>query len=216
MTAIPFENIAVWQGEPVRTDVEWSLPKIVERAQGGWCFELNGAFAAFLESLGFTVRRLAAAVLLDGPNEVIDHVTLEVDLDQPYLVDVGFGESFITPLRLNDRTVQDGGNGQYQFFDSAQGLTLTRLDDGVPVPQFRFRRVTHAMSDFTAASDRLRDDKTLRWSTKPFATRLVDGGPQRVTLLQDRLKYHGGIEASEHPVTEARWNDVLHQLFRPG
>ena len=83
MTAVPFENIAVWRGETVTTDEAWSIPKIVERGQGGWCFELNGAFAALLESLGFTVHRLGAAVLVDGPTQVVDHVALEVVLDAP-------------------------------------------------------------------------------------------------------------------------------------
>lgn len=221
LSTVPFENLAVVRGEPVSTSVAWSLPKILERRQGGWCFELNGAFAVLLESLGFTVRRLGAAVLLNGPNELIDHLTLEVQLDQPYLVDVGFGESFITPLRLNDRAPQDGGSGWFQFIDSAQGLTLTRLEgdgdgegDGIPVPQFRFRRVTHTMEDFGEASDRLRTDPTLHWSQKPFATRLVDGGPRRVTLLTDRLKYHGDGDQSESPVAADDWEQTLHELFR--
>ncbi len=215
MTTVPFENVAVWRGEPVTTDVSWSIPKIVERGQGGWCFELNGAFAALLESLGFTVHRLGAAVLLDGPNQVVDHLTLEVVLDQPYLVDVGFGESFTKPLRLNDREPQDGGIGRFQFFDSAQGLALTQLVDDGPEPQYRFRRVAHSMEDFVEASDRLRDDKTLRWSTKRFSTRLIDGGPERVTLLTDRLKYHGGAEVTESPIDDDRWEAKLAELFRP-
>lgn len=219
MTAVPFENIAVWRGETVTTDEAWSIPKIVERGQGGWCFELNGAFAALLESLGFTVHRLGAAVLLDGPTQVVDHVALEVVLDEPYLVDVGFGESFIKPLRLNDRGPQDGGSGWFQLIDSSQGLTLTVLDGdvpgaGTPVPQYRFRRVAHEMTDFVEASNRLRDDKTLRWSTKPFATRLIDGGPERVTLLSDRLKYHGGSQTTETPVSAEEWEGQLASLFR--
>ena len=219
MTAVPFENIAVWRGETVTTDEAWSIPKIVERGQGGWCFELNGAFAALLESLGFTVHRLGAAVLLDGPTQVVDHVALEVVLDEPYLVDVGFGESFIKPLRLNDRGPQDGGSGWFQLIDSSQGLTLTVLDGdvpgaGTPVPQYRFRRVAHEMTDFVEASNRLRDDKTLRWSTKPFATRLIDGGPERVTLLSDRLKYHGGSQTAETPVSAEEWEGQLASLFR--
>lgn len=214
MTTVPFENTSVWRGEPIETDIGWSIPKIVERGLGGWCFELNGAFAALLESLGFTVRRLGAAVLLEGPNQVVDHLTLEVMLDEPYLVDVGFGESFTKPLRLNDREPQDGGIAEFQFFDSAQGLTLTSLADGAPEPQYRFRRVTLAMEDFTEASDRLRSDKTLHWSTKRFATRLIDGGPERVTLLTDRIKYHGGSDSTETPVDPDRWEAKLDELFR--
>lgn len=218
LSTVPFENIAVWRKEPVATSIEWSIPKVVERKQGGWCFELNGAFAALLESLGFTVRRLGAAVLLGGPNKTVDHLALEVQLDVPYLVDVGFGESFIKPLRINDRDPQDGGAGWFQFMDSAQGLTLTKFDGppetGVSVPQYRFRRVAHKMEDFVEASDRLRGDPSLHWSNKPFATRLIEGGPQRVTLLRDRIKYHGDGETSETLVAEEDWEQTLQRLFR--
>ena len=60
---------------------------------------LPGAFAALLEGLGFEVRRLGAAVIRRGPNDVIDHLTLEVSAPgtggfAPHLVDVGFGDSF--------------------------------------------------------------------------------------------------------------------------
>lgn len=221
LSTVPFENIAVWRGEPVRTDTGWSIPKIVDRGQGGWCFELNGAFAVLLEHLGFQVRRLGAAVLLEGPNKLIDHATLEVQLDQPYLVDVGFGESFITPLRLNDRDPQDGGIAHFQFFDSAEGLTLTKLEpqeDGTaaPVPQYRFRRVTLQMPDFDGASDRLRSDPDLHWSAKPFATRLVDGGPERITLLKDWFKQlHRDGTVTESPVAAEDWDKKLAELFRP-
>ena len=69
MTAAPFENLDVSRGRPVRTDVEWGLDKVVDRRRGGWCFELNGAFSVLLEALGFSVTRLGAAVLRNGPRE---------------------------------------------------------------------------------------------------------------------------------------------------
>ena len=65
LTAVPFENLDVYHRRGVATGIDWSVPKIVERGRGGWCYELNGAFSALLESLGFTVTRLGATVLLD-------------------------------------------------------------------------------------------------------------------------------------------------------
>ncbi|MGI9599027.1 MAG: arylamine N-acetyltransferase family protein [Acidimicrobiales bacterium] len=213
LTAVPFENLHVAAGLPVRTDAGWSVAKVVDQRRGGWCFENNGAFGALLEALGFGVIRLGAAVLLDGPNDVIDHLCLEVALDQPYLVDVGFGESFIRPLALNRRTPQDGGTGDYQFIDSTKGLTLTKLDDGVPAPQYRFKRVALGLDDFQAPSTRLASDPTLPWSTKPFATRLLDGGPDRVTLLKDRLKVTKDEATTETLVSAEDWDATLLRWF---
>ena len=213
LTTVPFENLDIVSGSGVRTDAEWSVPKIVDRGRGGWCFENNGAFAALLAALGFDVARLGAAVLLTGPNQVIDHLTLEVALDEPYLVDVGFGDSFITPLRLNQPGTQDGGSGTFEFINSSQGLTLTKHDDGVPVPQYRFRRINRSLADFDETSERLQADPELHWSQKPFATRLIDGGPDRVTLLSDRLRIVRNGELTETPVEPADWGDMVLKWF---
>ncbi len=152
-------------------------------------------------------------MLLDGPSTTIDHLTLEVTLDEPYLVDVGFGEGFITPLRLNAAGPQDGGDGTYEFIDSAHGRTLTRHEDGRPVAQYRFRRVNRLMTDFEAASHRLQSDPGLHWSNKPFATRLLDGGPDRVTLLGDRLRVARGGGVDEIAVAPEDWADRLEEWF---
>ena len=39
---VPFENLHAFHRRGVRTDIDWSYPKIVDSARGGWCFELNG------------------------------------------------------------------------------------------------------------------------------------------------------------------------------
>lgn len=214
LTTCPFENLDVFHQRPVRTDLDHSLAKVVERRRGGWCFELNGAFSALLDALDFSVVRLGAAVLLGGPNRIVDHLTLEVTVDQPYLVDVGFGDSFIRPLALNDRQVQHGGSGQFQFIDSPEGLTLTSIDDeGVPTPQYRFRRVNLELADFDEASSRLYNDREQHWRQRPFATRLLDGGPDRVTLLADRLKIIRGGAVDETPVAPDEWEAALDQWF---
>lgn len=213
LTAVPFENLDVYHRVGVRTDTEWSVAKVVERNRGGWCFENNGAFAALLEAMGFEVARLGAAVLLGGPSEVIDHLTLEVMLDEPYLVDVGFGDSFIVPLRLNQAGPQDGGSGVFELIPSPKGTTLTEHDDGLPTAQYRFKRVNRRMADFEPASMRLQSDPELHWSQKPFATRLLDGGPDRVTLLSDRLKIRRDGEVTETPVAPDDWEATLHEWF---
>ncbi|MEM7272688.1 MAG: arylamine N-acetyltransferase [Actinomycetota bacterium] len=219
LSTVPFENLHVYHRLGVRTDTDWSVAKVVEQRRGGWCFELNGAFGLLLETLGFPVLRLGAAVLLDGPSVAIDHLALEVQLDEPWLVDVGFGDSFVVPLALNRRGPQDGVSGTYELIDSAHGLTLTRHDGGgIPEPQYRFRRVDHELADFDAASSHLQSAEDLHWRNKPFATRLLDGGPERVTLTGDRLKLHGGTDGSvtEDPVDPADWDEVLLHWFGMG
>ncbi len=214
MQTVPFENLDVVAGIHVRTDVAWSLPKVVDRHRGGWCFELNGAFGALLSELGFEVRQFGAAVLLDGPSVVVDHLCLEVTVDgRPLLVDVGFGDSFTNPLVLNDGDEQDGGAGTFQFVPSPQGTTLARIVDGVPEAQYRFKRVHHDVAEFSAISEQLRTDPDKHWKHKPFATRVIDEPGSRVTLTHDTLKVVRPDERTETPVSAADWADTLREWF---
>jgi N-hydroxyarylamine O-acetyltransferase len=101
MLSVPFENLDIALGRKIICDEEAILRKIVEQRRGGFCYELNGAFAALLREVGFTVTLLSARVARQdgsyGPD--FDHLTLRVDLDEPWLADVGYGDSFVEPLR---------------------------------------------------------------------------------------------------------------------
>jgi N-hydroxyarylamine O-acetyltransferase len=219
MTAVPFENLDIALGEGVGLNADATIEKIVKDGRGGWCFEVNGAFAALLEALGFEVILLGAAVLLDGPNRVIEHLALEVHADQPYLVDVGFGECFTRPLKLNTAGRQDGGNGVYEFIASPEGTTLALLDESdgeataVPVAQYRFKRVAHTLDDFAAVSASMQVDAEKNWHKRPFATRLLDRGPDRVTLTSKRLKTIRDGTTTETPVAISAWPATLHDWF---
>ena len=92
-TTIPFENLDILLGHPIRLDLESLQAKLVRGRRGGYCFEQNTLFAAALERIGFRVTTLAARVR-HGNTRLLPrtHMLLQVDLDDgPYLADVGFG-----------------------------------------------------------------------------------------------------------------------------
>lgn len=214
LRTVPFEALEVFAGRRVQADDDWAWNKIVDRRRGGWCFEANGAFALLLDALGFRVRRLGAAVLLGGPAVLIDHLVLEVELDEAYLVEVGFGDQApITPLPLAQAGPIESPGGIFEFLSSPQGTTLAEHVDGIPEARYRFKRVAHALADFAAASDRLQDDRSMHWSTSPFATRLLDDGT-RLTLTRGELKIvRGRDEVERRPVPPQDWNAVLAEHF---
>ena len=123
---VPFENLDVQLGRPLTTDPEAALDKIVFRGRGGWCYEQNGLFGWVLSKLGFSVTRVAAAVMrLDrGPVSSANHLSLIVGVpeqpDRSYLADVGFGGSLIDPLQLIET---DDVQAPFR-------VGLRRLDDG--------------------------------------------------------------------------------------
>jgi N-hydroxyarylamine O-acetyltransferase len=99
---VPFENFDISLGREISCDESQIVDKIVNQHRGGFCYELNGAFAALLRALGFQVTLLSARVA--GTNgsysAEFDHLALLVDLEEQWLADVGFGDCFVEPLRL--------------------------------------------------------------------------------------------------------------------
>src|SRR6266545_5736889 len=81
-TSIPFENLDVVLGRPIRLDLASLQAKVVAGGRGGYCFEHNTLFAAALEVAGFDVHRLAARVRI-GASVVRPrtHMLLAVEID---------------------------------------------------------------------------------------------------------------------------------------
>jgi N-hydroxyarylamine O-acetyltransferase len=102
-THIPFENLDVLLGRPIRLDPEGLQAKLVHGRRGGYCFEQNMLFSLVLEQLGFQVTRLAARVRF-GATRLLPrtHMLLRVDVEgTPWLADVGFGgEGLLHPVPL--------------------------------------------------------------------------------------------------------------------
>ncbi len=91
---IPFENLDVLLGRPVRLDLNALQGKLVRAGRGGYCFEHATLFAAVLEALGFRPVRHAARVVLFAPRTEMPrtHMFLSVAVEGArFIVDPGFG-----------------------------------------------------------------------------------------------------------------------------
>lgn len=100
-THIPFENLDILLGKPIRLDLASLQAKLIRGKRGGYCFEQNTLFAAALERIGFRVTRLAARVGA-GATRVLPrtHMLLRVEAEEAaWLADVGFGgDGLLRPL----------------------------------------------------------------------------------------------------------------------
>src|SRR6185369_1445476 len=119
LMSVPFENLSIHAGEPIVLDEDALFGKIVENRRGGFCYEANGLFAGLLRALGFEVDMLSAGVARRdggfGPD--FDHMTLMVTLAERWLVDVGFGDSFLEPLLLDSRDEQVQGTRAFRIVE---------------------------------------------------------------------------------------------------
>ena len=106
--AIPFENLDIQLGRPVRLDLPTLQAKLVGARRGGYCFEQNALLAGALETLGYQVTRLCARVRMGRPASAgvppRTHMILRVELPEgPYLADVGFGgDELLYPMPMVD------------------------------------------------------------------------------------------------------------------
>lgn len=165
--AVPFENLDIGLGRPIILDEQALFTKIVGHRRGGFCYELNGLFAALLRALGFRVTLLAAGVYNTGRaafGPKFDHLTLCVDLERPWLADVGFGDSFLHPLPLDtdDEQIDDGRaaplvrpgaegvwQDRFRITGTADTRTLQRRDwAGEWRDQYRLGLTPRRWSDF--------------------------------------------------------------------
>jgi N-hydroxyarylamine O-acetyltransferase len=102
--AVTFENLDIMLGRGIALAPERLFGKIVAARRGGYCFEQNALFLEILQAIGFEARPLLARVWLMAEGIPPRTHTLNlVGLDgAALLVDVGFGGSFLPPLKLEE------------------------------------------------------------------------------------------------------------------
>ena len=127
LLTVPFENLDIHVGRPIILDERFFYEKIVENRRGGYCYELNGCFAWLLKRLGFKVSMLSARVARKegGFSPDFDHLTLLVRLGERWLVDVGFGDLFTEPKRLDSAVAQQDKGEVYRIVSKGDEATVT-------------------------------------------------------------------------------------------
>jgi N-hydroxyarylamine O-acetyltransferase len=198
LLAVPFENLSIHLGEDIVLEEPALVAKIVDRRRGGFCYELNGAFAALLSALGFRVTMLAARVLLDPARirPLFDHLALRVDLPEPWLVDVGFGSFCRYPLRLDRAGDQPDPDGTFRVVEGEYG-DLDVLLDGVA--QYRLEARPRVLADFEPTCWWQRTSPTSHFRQSVTCSRLTDTG--RITLSGQRLIRTTGGDRREETLT---------------
>ena len=211
MLSVPFENLSIHAGEPIVLEDEALFEKVVTRRRGGFCYELNGLFAALLRALGFDVVKLSAGVYgasgAFGPD--FDHMTLLVSLEEHWLADVGFGDSFLEPLRLDERREQAHGARAYRIDpDGDRMILLQRIGDGAWTPEYRFGLEPHEYADYAGRCLYHQTSPLSHFTQSRVCSRATPDG--RITLTGTRLIVTKGEMRTERELGGDReYADVL-------
>jgi N-hydroxyarylamine O-acetyltransferase len=216
MLAVPFENLDISRGRKIVVDQDACVRKIVEEHRGGFCYEMNGAFAALLQAIGFQITLLSARVARQdgsfGPE--FDHLTLRVDLDRPWLADVGFGDSFIEPLRLLPGIAQKDGTQIYRILETAGVLQLEKWEaEGSWKAQYRFSPQPRRLQEFAEMCHYHQSSPDSSFTRKRLCTRATPEG--RITLSDMKLIITRNGEKKEERMlaNEEEWRAALRQHF---
>lgn len=187
MLAVPFENLDIFLGRPVILDEQAFYDKIVRCRRGGFCYELNGSFAALLRELGFTVTLLSGRVIDPGGlGPEFDHMTLLVQLHERWLADVGFGDSFREPLRLDDPRDQLQARVAYRVRSAGADWTLFQQLPGEDwSPQYQFTLQPRQLIEFAGMCRYHQTSPESHFTQKRVCSRATPTG--RVTLSDTRL-----------------------------
>lgn len=212
--AVPFENLDIHWGRPIVLDEKSLYEKIVLRRRGGFCYEANGLFAALLRELGFNVSLLSARVMDGGkPGPEFDHLTLLVQLEERWLADVGFGDSFREPLRLDDPNEQLQNHGAYRLTrDGEQWTLLARSSDNEWEPQYMFTLRPYQLADFAGMCHYHQTSPESHFTQKRVCSLATPAG--RVTLSDMRLIITLGSSRQEKILaSQEEYTTALREYF---
>ena len=212
LQAIPYENLDVQFGRAVSIDIAHSYPKLVNAKRGGWCYEMNGLLGWALEQIGFKVTRVAGAVMRDqlGDTAQGNHLVLWVQLDQPYLADVGLGDGLLEPVPIVAGEFRQGhfvysleqlDNDWWRFRNHPQG----------GAPSFDFQLQPASPKQLVDKCHWLQSAPDSMFVQNAMCLRLV--GDRYAVMRGRSFKYMGGDPGKLTINSATEYRDVLHSVF---
>lgn len=213
---VPFENLDIHWKNLIILDVEKFYEKIVEQKRGGFCYELNGLFYELLNKIGFSSKIISARVFgRDGKfGAEYDHLAILTEIEnEEYLVDVGFGDFSLKPLRfvLDVEQTDDNGTFLIRKFDEDY-FEVVKKDVGNWQSEYIFQNLERNLSEFTEMCNFHQTSPQSHFTRGKLCSILTENG--RKTLTDTKFIKTVNAEKREVNVnTEAEFNQILENEF---
>jgi N-hydroxyarylamine O-acetyltransferase len=206
LLSIPFENLDIHMHRPIILSEIAFNDKIIKHRRGGFCYELNGSFAALLTKLGFQVSMLSSRVARKGGgfSPDFDHMTLLVQLKHQWLADVGFGDSFTKPKRLDRAGPQTDRGRDYRLIRKNRWILLSRRTrgNGQWEPQYKFSLTPRKLENFIPRCRWHQTSPSSHFRKGRICTRLTSSG--RLTLTDSKFIMTRGSKKTERQLKSSK------------
>ncbi len=214
LLSVPFENLDILAGRKIVLTPTALFEKIVRKKRGGFCYELNGLFCLLLKEVGFDAQMLMGRVFNAEENTYgpeFDHMLLLVDLDrEQWIVDVGFGDFSIHPLRfILDQPLSDK-NGQFRFEQyDREYFNVSRYRPGENrfSPEYMFSLRDRSLPDFSAMCLYHQTSPDSHFTRHKICSLATPNG--RITLTDNKLIVTEGTTKTERPISNGSEYDAI-------
>ena len=211
---VPFENLDVIHHVPIPLNIETYYKKIVTNHRGGFCYELNGLFNWLLQQLQYNCYLVAATVLRPDGSWSMErsHAAQIVELDEPYFVDVGFGDSARMPLPLTGEVKEDV-SGKYRIQPIDNNINELQREESPNKWRtlLRIDMTPRKLSDFEEACHFNQTSPKSTFTQKEIMTMATKDG--RYTLSDQELTITKNGEKKQSILSENEKQSILQNFF---
>lgn len=213
-THIPYENLDILLGRPIRLDLASIEAKLVHGGRGGYCFEQNKLLAIALQTLGFPVRLLSARVRYRYRQLLPrTHMVLLVHADgEDWLVDVGFGAlGLLLPVPLVAGALAHQYAWTFRLVEEPGLWVMQSVQDGAWQDLYAFSLEPQLMIDYEMANYYTSTHPDSRFVRTPTAQRMTT--EVRHIMRNHELLTDSGKAVSVRAIADEELLTVLAQTF---
>jgi N-hydroxyarylamine O-acetyltransferase len=149
-----------------------------------------------------------------GFSAEFDHMSLLVTLKDRWLADVGFGDLFTEPKRLDYAGPQTDSGRTYQITRAAGGRLLSRWDaeEKIWEPQYKFTLQPRKLVDYARRCRWHETSPNSHFRKRRICTQLTPN--ERVTLTDTKFIVTRGSKRTERPIrTSTEFSRLLQKQF---
>ncbi|MCM3690782.1 arylamine N-acetyltransferase family protein [Neobacillus niacini] len=222
--SIPFENLCIIEKRTKEITKENITDKILEKNEGGLCYELNSILYIFLSENGFnptlirgvTYNQMNQQWSATGNTHVINLITHN---GQAYLVDTGFGGFLpLKPVPLSGETVVSS-NGEFRVdcVGSEHGdyilyMKLNHKDENWKIGYaFNSKKEIQDITELNEVQRIIIEHPESIFNKKPLITKVTDKG--NITLTDTTFTEWVDGALSKESINEKRFKEIRKKYF---